>query len=221
VRNTSLTLIGALLVFFQSMDSRATGIYQMEYGYSFDGIARDSRQRQTFVICEDARVTAPYLVRASRLPGLSVKVSQDLTVGRESTERGPERESREITVRKDTGEKNRGSDGSITILFDLDSSTLNDTERVRLFSFVESSRAAAKGSDLSVTGYTCDLGSKAHNDALARKRAETVATYLQKAGMYLSRVTGVGKCCYTTEDQGTRHLNRRVEVRINQGEATL
>ena len=71
-----------------------------------------------------------------------------------------------------------------------------------------------------MTGYTCDLGSKAHNDVLAIKRAEAVAAYLRKAGLHAIWVAGTGKCCYATKDPGKRYLNRRAEVTISKREAT-
>jgi len=68
-----------------------------------------------------------------------------------------------------------------------------------------------------VDGYTCDIGDKHYNDLLARKRARNVASYLKTTGsIQPSSVTGQGKCCYATGDPGTKHLNRRVEVKITQ-----
>ena len=91
------------------------------------------------------------------------------------------------------------ADARITVLFGLDSSALSDAEKARLSSFVKSLDAETKGGNLFVTGYTCDLGSKAHNDVLAIERAEAVETYLRKAGLHVMWVTGTGKCCYATK----------------------
>ena len=77
MKTSSLIPIAAL-VLFQSAASHAAGIYQMDYRYSFDGIARDNAQGQTFVICDDACVAAPPLAPAPRFPALSMRVSQDL-----------------------------------------------------------------------------------------------------------------------------------------------
>jgi outer membrane protein OmpA-like peptidoglycan-associated protein len=76
-----------------------------------------------------------------------------------------------------------------------------------------------KVGDLSVMGYTCDLGSKARNDVLAMKRAEAVAAYLRKSGLHALRVSGTGKCCYATKNLRKPYLNRRVEVTISKREA--
>ena len=152
MKTAFITIIALLLVFCQSITSDATGIYQMDYRYSFDGIARDSAHRQTFVISENACATGPYLAPALRFPALSVRVSQDVAAGKESTQKGPEGASREIATKKGTDKTQRGPEARITILFDLDISTLSDTEMVRLSSFVESTGAETKSGDYSVTG---------------------------------------------------------------------
>lgn len=219
VKTAFIAVIALLLVLFQPASSHANGIYQMEYRYVFDGTARDSAHGQTFVVCEDACTTAPYLAPAPRFPALSVRISQDVAAGKEDTRTGQEGGKGETAVKTITNGTQRGRDARITVLFGLDSWALSNTERARLSSFVESTGAETKGGDLSVTGYTCDLGSKAHNDILAGKRAEAVATYLRKAGLRPSRVTGIGRCCYVTEDQANRYLNRRVEATISKREA--
>ena len=112
------------------------------------------------------------------------------------------------------------ADARITVLFGLDNSVLSDAERARLSSFVKSLGAETKAGNLFVTGYTCDLGNKAHNDVLAIKRAEAVEAYLRKAGLHAMWVTGRGKCCYATKDPGKRYLNRRVEVIFSKREVT-
>ena len=109
-------------------------------------------------------------------------------------------------------------DTRITVLFGLDSPALSDAERARLSSFVKSLDAEAKAGNLFVTGYTCDLGSKGHNDVLAIERAEAVEAYLRKTGLHVMWVTGMGKCCYATKDPSKRYLNRRVEVTISKKE---
>ena len=219
MKTAFITGIALLLVFFQSSASDATGIYQMHYRYSFDGVARDNAHQQTFVISENACEAVLYLARAPRLPALSVRVTQDLTVKGKPTQKA-EGDTREITAKKDTSERQSGPDVRITILFDLDGSTLSDTETARLSSFVDRMGPETKGGYFSVKGYTCDLGKKAHNDILARKRADTVATYLRKAGIHPSRIMGMGKCCYATKDADKRSFNRRVEIEIGKGEAT-
>ena len=176
-------------------------------------------RRQTFVICDDACAAGPPLAPAPRFPALSIKVSQDIA-HKESAQKAPDGGSRETPPNKDASDSEHAADARITVLFGLDSSALSDAERARLSSFVKSLDAETKGGNLFVTGYTCDLGTKNHNDDLAIERAEAVERYFLKAGLHVMWVTGTGKCCYATKDPGKRYLNRRVEVTISKRGAT-
>ena len=171
------------------------------------------------MICDDACVAVPSLAPAPRFPALSVRVSRDIAT-KKSPEKAPDGGGRETPPSKDENEEEHAADARITVLFGLDSSALSDAEKDRLSSFVKSLGAETKGGNLFVTGYTCDLGSKARNDVLAIERAEAVESYLRKAGLHAMWVTGTGKCCYATKDPGKRYLNRRAEVTISKREAT-
>jgi outer membrane protein OmpA-like peptidoglycan-associated protein len=194
----------------------------MDFRYSFDGMAGDGAHRKTFVICGDECAAAPPLAPAPRFPALSVRVSQDLSVspGKEAAQKEPDVGISGTSLTKDTYNGKHTADARITVLFGLDSSALSDTEKARLSSFVESLDSETKAGNLFVTGYTCDLGTKDHNDVLAIKRAEAVETYLRKAGLHALWVTGTGKCCYATQGASKRYLNRRAEVTISKREAT-
>ena len=215
---TSCLIPIAAFVLLQSAGAHAAGIYQMGYRYSFDGMAWDKARRQTFVICDDACVAASPLAPAPRFPTLSVRVSQDPFSRKKDPQKAPDGGSGNSAVKKDTNKEEHAADARITILLGLDSSILSDAERSRLSSFVKSLDAETKAGNLFVTGYTCDLGSKSHNDLLAIERAEAVEAYLRKAGLHAMWITGTGKCCYATKDPGKRYLNRRVEVTISKRE---
>ena len=218
MKTSSLIPIAAF-VLIQSVGAHATGIYQMGYRYAFDNVAQDGARRKTFVICGDECTAAPPLAPAPRFPTLSVRVSQDITA-KKSPEKAPDGGSRDTPPNKDASDREHAADARITVLFGLDSSALSDAERSRLSSFVKSLDAETKAGNLFVTGYTCDLGTKNHNDDLAIERAEAVESYFRKAGLHVMWVTGTGKCCYATKDPGKRYLNRRVEVTISKREAT-
>jgi outer membrane protein OmpA-like peptidoglycan-associated protein len=194
----------------------------MEYRYSFGGMAGDGAHRKTFVICGDACAAAPPLAPAPRFPALSIKVSQDpaTNVNKEATQRVPVGDDRETAIKEDKNHGQQDLDARITVLFGLDNSVLSDAEKARLSSFVKSLAAETKAGNLFVTGYTCDLGNKAHNDLLAMERAEAVEDDLRKTGLHAMWVTGRGKCCYATKDPSKRYLNRRVEVVFSKREAT-
>ncbi len=95
---------------------------------------------------------------------------------------------------------------SSPILFDLDSAVLKDREKAKILASIDDLK---KAKTISVMGYTCDLGSKEHNDRLALQRAQAVTAYLEDRGVKPSEVTGEGKCCYVSED---RIKNRRAEI---------
>jgi len=98
---------------------------------------------------------------------------------------------------------------SLVVYFDLDKNTLKKGEEEKLGNFLETLRGAK---EINVTGYTCDLGTQAHNDALARTRARQVEKYLVTHGIPESSITtnGLGKCCFASSKD--RELNRRAEV---------
>ena len=221
MKKRPLILIAAFWL-FQSSGAHAAGVYQMEYRYSFNDMAWDGARKQTFVICDDTCAAGPPLEPAPRFPALSVRVSQDpaVNISKEAAQRAPVNGDSETAASVAKSNAQQDPDTRITVLFNLDGSALSDSEKARLFSFVKSLGPETKAGNLFVTGYTCDLGSKAHNDVLAMKRAEAVEGYLRKAGLRAIWVAGRGKCCYATKDPGKRYLNRRVEVAINNKEAT-
>jgi outer membrane protein OmpA-like peptidoglycan-associated protein len=221
VKKTPLILIATFLL-FQSVGAHAAGVYQMEYRYSFDDLAWDGVRRQTFVICDDTCAAGPPLAPAPRFPALSIKVPQDpaTSANKEPTQRAPVGGNNETTTSVDEISGQRDPDARITVLFGLDSSAISNEEKAKLSSFVKGLDTGTKAINLFVTGYTCDLGSKAHNDVLAMNRAQAIEAYLRKAGLRAIWVTGTGKCCYVTNDPSKRYLNRRVEATIKKREAT-
>ncbi len=218
------TLLVASLLCFPCV-AHPAGIYQTEYRHAIAGIA--CRSRLAFVICDESCTATPSLPRAPKAVTLSARVSEDRPGetsfsgtsalpgihGRtDLTSNPPDHEPSKST------QPTQGMELSRTfVLFALDSFTLDASQEAKLSSFVAETKDR-KDFSVSVVGYTCDLGRKAHNDILAEKRARTVATYLEKAGIRSARVTGAGKCCYTTEDPSRRSLNRRVEITVTTGE---
>jgi outer membrane protein OmpA-like peptidoglycan-associated protein len=67
---------------------------------------------------------------------------------------------------------------------------------------------------ITVTGYTCDLGSQDVNDRMALGRAEAVAKLLAANGYQAIDIKGFGKGHYVADIPGHRHQNRRVEVTV-------
>ncbi|MEJ2098662.1 MAG: AAA family ATPase [Desulfobacterales bacterium] len=71
---------------------------------------------------------------------------------------------------------------------------------------------------LIITGYTDSTGSKSYNEAISRKRAETVKKYLISKGVKPSKITakGLGPQDFiaSNETENGRKLNRRVEIEL-------
>ncbi|MEM3793357.1 MAG: OmpA family protein [Candidatus Bathyarchaeia archaeon] len=85
------------------------------------------------------------------------------------------------------------------VYFDFDSARINPAEASKL------EPLRGKKGKFTITGYTCDIGTKAYNDRLALRRAEAVRNFLGVD----AEVAGRGKCCYVSAD---RRKNRRAEI---------
>ncbi len=97
------------------------------------------------------------------------------------------------------------------VYFRFDHFDLSDSEKDQLDRVVSCLKAgSAKGSsNVRITGYTCGLGSPAHNDRLSLMRAKSVATYLERNGFNISEAKGEGMGHPLSK---IRKLNRRVEI---------
>ena len=101
----------------------------------------------------------------------------------------------------------------LTVNFSLNSARVEGGEREKLRGAIPSLR---KEAPISLSGYTCDLGSQEQNDKLAIRRAEAVRSELFRSGFPggdIAATTGKGRCCYADADPARRSLNRRVEVK--------
>ncbi|EXI90528.1 MAG: Photosystem I P700 chlorophyll a apoprotein A2 [Candidatus Accumulibacter regalis] len=76
---------------------------------------------------------------------------------------------------------------------------------------------AVKYQRIELVGRTDDIGGKAYNDRLARRRAESVRSWLLDRGVQAEiLVRAEGLCCYLdpAPTEAARRSNRRVEVRL-------
>ena len=100
----------------------------------------------------------------------------------------------------------------LTVNFDLNSAQIKGGEIQKIQGAVPSLRTKAP---LKISGFTCDLGSKAHNDRLALQRAHTVKSILLRSGLRkddIASVEGKGKCCFADTAPARHFVNRRVEI---------
>ncbi len=93
------------------------------------------------------------------------------------------------------------------VLFKFDRDDLTQLEKKKLDTIVSTLPEQAI---VSLSGYTCTIGTKNHNLKLSERRANTVARYLKAKGVKLADVNAKGECCQVSN---TNHqANRRVEI---------
>lgn len=191
------------------------GVVDYEYKYN----AAKGMNEPTFVICDCA---TPSLALAPKESPLSQPVQKNnplLSVLAIKSSETPIHESTAIakatkesmsgieTDDKNTPDRQFGV-AIGTIYFGFDSSELTGDAISNIDKIVDSIKSLGL-SDIVVNGYTCDIGTKKHNDKLAQKRVDVVVSYLKSKGVVVNTANGEGKCCYKSN---IRKENRRVEI---------
>jgi len=139
------TLASAFLALFAMLAtaswSHSSSIQQMNYQFSYDGVARQLAPQPVHAACDKCPpVTGLTLAQRQSIP-VAVRLSEDIV----PAEPPPRVESREATVH-----------------FAKNSHALNDPEKAKLTAFSQTAReilSRGKGAAVTVKGYTCDLGS--------------------------------------------------------------
>lgn len=181
------------------MQSHASSVLQKSYAYRYES-ARDMTDDRQFVVCEN-RLRTPLVPELSP-PPIAVRFGTDPAKPLESPKETQVAEaSSSLPDPKTTLEK--------IIHFAFDSSKVRDRQGVTLLARSLKSDPALIG--VRVVGFTCDLGSKSHNDRLALRRAEAVAQILGDEGFKIVEIAGEGKCCYVP---GERRHSRRAEISL-------
>jgi outer membrane protein OmpA-like peptidoglycan-associated protein len=107
---------------------------------------------------------------------------------------------------------------SATVPFAFDKYTLSESAKSDLDGLA-TGLSADKRFEISVEGYTDAIGNKTYNEALSRKRADAVVTYLvakHDIPIYRIHMIGLGEEKPVDEgrDRAARAKNRRVEVKV-------
>ncbi|MFZ2633646.1 MAG: OmpA family protein [Desulfosalsimonadaceae bacterium] len=97
---------------------------------------------------------------------------------------------------------------SLSVFFQKNSNTLDNQEMKKLNQFIKTLKQDSTG-PVNITGYTCQLGTAAHNQKLAVLRARTVADVLKQQGVTVAIVTGKPGCFFS---HTVPAKNRRVEI---------
>lgn len=93
------------------------------------------------------------------------------------------------------------------VYFDFDSYRIRPGELDKIKSIPKTESMVAD-----VYGFTCKIGSSQYNLKLSRKRAQAVARALQKQGIPVGEVKGMG----ITRESKTLKLNRKAVIKISQ-----
>lgn len=103
------------------------------------------------------------------------------------------------------------------ILFPFNSTTLSSSSRTQLSEFAASLRNNPE-TDVTIEGFTDNVGSMAANEKVSTGRADAVRTYLIDSGVAASRLTarGIPMADYvaSNDTEAGRAQNRRVEIYI-------
>lgn len=192
-------IIAMMVTLLLAMQSHASTVLQKSYTYRYES-TRDAADNRQFIICANQPQTP--LVPELSPPPIAVRFGTDPAKPSESPQETQIAEtSPALPVPKITLEK--------TIHFAFDSSRVRDRQGVTLLAHALKSDPALIG--VRVVGFTCDLGSKTHNDHLALRRAEAVADILGEEGFKIVEIAGEGKCCYAP---GERRNSRRAEISV-------
>ncbi|GAB3718369.1 OmpA family protein [Spirosoma flavus] len=149
--------------------------------------------------------------------GASVGGAAGAVIGRRMDKRAEEmkRQMPDAQVER-VGEGIKVSLGS-DILFDVDSYALKSETRKQLTDFA-STLNKEKDTDIRIEGHADATGSEAHNLELSRKRANSVAEFLETQGIKASRVDekGYGEAQPVADNatEAGRRKNRRVDIAI-------
>jgi len=206
----------SVTLFVFNWTATAAEIRMGSYAYNYGKTSTALTDREIFVISEYG-LTHPRLALKPKVASLAVRTSEV----RVTPDAKPTMETRakNNSAAEQTDSADTDTQPSIDhmcllpIYFRFDRADLSDFETDqldRLVSWVDrnSSKESLK---VQVTGYTCDLGSRDHNERLSLLRAKSVAAYLEIKGLKPVEVRGEGKNKPLSE---VRRLNRRVEIKI-------
>lgn len=111
----------------------------------------------------------------------------------------------------------------LVVYFGKNQANLDLAARERLEGLVEHCKQESGGVSFVIKGFTCELGSRRHNQELARRRALAVTRYLRRQLGSRVRATtitahGEDNRAVPEPDETARILNRRVRLRVLAGQ---
>jgi hypothetical protein len=176
----------------------------IQYPYAREQDVVKEVEQDTFVICKKCPIAHTQGLRVSRmLPKIAIKAPP------ETKDMSPSYPSLVVPSVPGTPQPLHNYNEKTVIYFKFGRAELMNSEKEKL---EQVSKTISWGVDhIKATGYTCKIGDKKYNEMLARRRAKSVASFLEDKGIKVSEVIGKGKCCYASDKN---KLNRRVELEV-------
>ena len=102
----------------------------------------------------------------------------------------------------------------LTLYFPFDVAQPQSEHATLLAVFAKDVLPGLRSHEVSVFGFTDDIGPQRYNDHLASSRAEAIAEHLRSLHVSTTEVQGHGRCGYqaSNETEAGRAKNRRVEI---------
>jgi general secretion pathway protein A len=145
---------------------------------------------------------------------------QNLSLVKADTEKAPSLPQQNLSLVKADPEKPLSlpfPDDHLVIYFKHNSFEISDTSLGALNRLAKHINNKQETKIL-ITGYTDSTGPKSYNNAISKRRAETVKNYLINKGVKFSKITAVGlgaqNFVASNETENGRRLNRRVEIEL-------
>lgn len=216
-----LSMIICLLMLPQN--ARAAEIKPADIDYRYEGIANSESLSHGFVIRDQEakkirlkiKLAIPIAIKFSQTndtkPAQAIRLA---TIEHKSAVEEKRMETTSVPANLSeikplatalSSEINHASCKKNIVFFPFNEFQIGDSEREQIKQFIN----CIRGREVKVTGYTCKIGSKSHNDKLAKARADSVARYLRQKGVIIKETTGRGQQKYIS---GVDYVNRRVEI---------
>ncbi len=189
----SVTTVNAT-VMWVNYSENTYGSDMVTYATDYMFIISQDRGAPLMAIQETAKETAKEIVKK---PLISIMVSS-LDENKGDINKGQEIKQSEVV-------KEKAVESEYVVYFDFDSYKLR-RDQVNVLNNIQ-----LKGGEIAdIYGYACPIGPAGYNKKLSQKRAKTVANYLQKRGVAIGKVLGMGE----TDEEKELRLNRKVIIKF-------
>ncbi|MDI1473057.1 OmpA family protein, partial [Thermodesulfovibrio sp. 1176] len=178
----TLTCLLAMFVMIVNVDANVLWVNYNENVYKSDMVTYATDYM--FIISQDKEIPLVAfqepVQEAIKKPLISIMVS--------SLDENKVEFQKKQEIKQSEAAKEKASISDYTVYFDFDSAKLRKDQISVL------NKIPLKGGEIaSIYGYTCPIGKADHNKKLSKRRAKAVANYLQKRGVAIGEVVGMGE----------------------------